>query len=365
VSEPGEFIDWPLAERLALAVGGAGDGSTPRPSDPFGQGPVDAACAAAREVVVDYSRLSPAGVAVPALAVGRREWVRASIGSVRELAGRAEPRLAQAFSLPGPFGGIARSVAGSAAGIEAGLAIGWASHRVLGQFDVSLLGAPREPRLLFVSPNLTAAHARLGESSELFLRWIALHETAHTVQFGAVPWLRDHLGGLAAELLDGTLDGLGPADLREAGRALIRTDPREVIRTVLQGDLVRVLAGSEQRHRLNSLQAAMSVIEGHAEHVMDAAGARLDRGYARLRDRLEAHRSSFRRHALDQIIGRLLGLDLKLRQYRLGKSFCDAVVERDGVDGLNRVWSAPEALPTLAELARPEAWIERAASVAA
>jgi coenzyme F420 biosynthesis associated uncharacterized protein len=285
--------------------------------------------------------------------------VRSAIPSLRELAGRAEPRLAESFALPGRLGGIARSLAGSAAGVEAGLAVGYASHRVLGQYDLSMVGAKRPPRLLFVSPNLSAAHARLGESAELLLRWIALHEVAHAVQFSAVPWLRRHLGGIATELLDGAVEGIGPGDLRRAARSLIRTDPRQVIRTLLQGDVVRALAGPQQRARLDALQAAMSMIEGHAEHVMDAAGEQLDPGYARLRERLEAHRSSLRRHALDQIIGRILGLDLKLRQYRIGKAFCDRIVERAGIDGLNRAWATPEALPTLAELERPERWLER------
>ena len=74
---------------------------------------------------------------------------------------------------------------------------------------------------------------------------------------------------------------------------------------------------------LDRLQAAMSVIEGHAEHVMDAAAASTEPGYARLRERLDARRA--RRGGLGEVISRLLGMELKLRQYKLGKAFCDAV----------------------------------------
>jgi putative hydrolase len=101
----------------------------------------------------------------------------------------------------------------------------------------------------------------------------------------------------------------------------------------------------------------MSVIEGHAEHVMDAASRQLDPGYARLRERLEARRES--RGGLGEVILRMLGLELKLRQYRLGKAFCDTVVAEAGIEGLNRVWRAPEALPTLAELEQPGGWLGR------
>ena len=101
----------------------------------------------------------------------------------------------------------------------------------------------------------------------------------------------------------------------------------------------------------------MSVIEGHAEHVMDAAAGQVDPGYARLRERLEARRTS--RGGLGEVIMRILGLELKLRQYRLGKAFCDTVVDEAGIEGLNRVWRAPEALPTLAELEQPKRWLAR------
>jgi putative hydrolase len=104
----------------------------------------------------------------------------------------------------------------------------------------------------------------------------------------------------------------------------------------------------------------MAVIEGHAEHVMDMAAKRLDPGYGRLRERLESRRA--RHSGLGDVIARLLGMDLKMRQYRLGKAFCDAVVGEAGIDGLNEVWRAPEALPSLAELERPDDWLARVGS---
>jgi putative hydrolase len=130
-----------------------------------------------------------------------------------------------------------------------------------------------------------------------------------------------------------------------------------VIRTVLRGDLPRLLAGPEESRALDRLQATMSVIEGHAEHVMDAASTRLDPAYARLRDRLELRRAS--RSGLGEAIARLLGMELKVRQYTLGKAFCDAVVDEAGIEGLNAVWRASEALPTLPELEEPRGWLDR------
>jgi coenzyme F420 biosynthesis associated uncharacterized protein len=348
-----QFVDWGLAERVALALGG-NDGS----AGAFDQGAVDAACADAVALVLDYSRLRPASELPQPELVDRAEWTRIGLRTLRELSDQLERRVADGLSLPGPLGGLARSLAGAAAGAEAGVAVGYGARKVLGQYDVPLVPTERGPRLVFVGPNLAAAHSQLGEDPELFLRWIAIHESTHSVQFASVPWLREHLAELLEQLIQGASARLDLASLGQLGRRLIRTDPRAAIRNLLRGDLARVLAGPGQSRTLDRLQAAMSVIEGHAEHVMDAAAVRLDPGYARLRERLEARRAS--RGGLGEVILRILGLELKLRQYTLGKSFCDSVVGEAGIGGLNEVWRAPDALPTLDELEHPARWLRRA-----
>ena len=314
------FIDWGLAQRVAERVAGEGVASAD-----FSQVVVDSACADARDLVLDYTRMTPLRPLPSPEVVDRGEWARVGLGTLRELSHAFESRVASGMKAPGPIGGIARSVAGAAAGAEAGLAVGYGARKVLGQYDVALTGSERAPRLLFVAPNLATAHGQLGETPELFLRWIAVQETTHAVQFTSVPWIRDHLAGLLPT-------GVAPAT-------------------------ARLLAGPDKAKVLDRLQAAMSVIEGHAEHVMDAAAAANEPGYARLRERLEERRA--RRGGLGEVISRLLGMELKLRQYKLGKAFCDAVVADGGIETLNRVWSAPETLPVNEELEEPKRWLER------
>jgi coenzyme F420 biosynthesis associated uncharacterized protein len=352
------FIDWRLAQRVAEGVAGSGASSAA-----FSQLAVESACADARELVVEYARLEPRRPLPDPEVVGRAEWVRVGLGTIREISGSFESRVASGMRAPGPIGGAARSLAGAAAGAEAGLAVGYGARKVLGQYDVALTDSDRAPRLLFVGPNLTATHSQLGETPELFLRWIAIHETTHAVQFTAVPWLRDHLASLLSELVEGAASKIDRASLQGLVKRVISTDPRRAIRSLLQGDLARLLAGPEEARTLDRLQAAMSVIEGHAEHVMDAAAASIEPGYGRLRERLNDRRA--RRGGLGEVISRLLGMEMKLRQYRLGKAFCDAVVAEAGVEALNRVWANPAALPTIAELERPRSWLERAHAPAA
>jgi coenzyme F420 biosynthesis associated uncharacterized protein len=346
------FVDWRLAQRVAEGV--AGGGAAPVA---FDQAAVDSACTDARELVLEYTRLTPEHALPAPEVVDRAEWVRVGLGTLRELSRAFESRVATGMKAPGPIAGVARSVAGAAAGAEAGLAVGYGARKVLGQYDVALTHSDRPPRLLFVGPNLAATHEQLGETPDLFLRWIAIHETTHAVQFTAVPWLREHLANLLEELVEGAAAKVDGASLQGMARRIFRTDPRRAIRSLLQGDLARLLAGPEQARVLDRVQAAMSVIEGHAEHVMDAAAAANEPGYERLRERLDARRA--RRGGLGEVISRLLGMELKLRQYKLGKAFCDHVAADTGIEGLNAVWRGPEALPTNEELERPQLWLER------
>jgi putative hydrolase len=101
----------------------------------------------------------------------------------------------------------------------------------------------------------------------------------------------------------------------------------------------------------------MAVLEGYAEHVMDAVGEDILDDLPGMRSALGRRRRD--RSGFLKLLDRLLGMDLKLRQYEEGKAFCDGAVARAGIGGLNRVWIGPEALPTVAELSDPAGWLKR------
>src|ERR671927_388590 len=137
-------------------------------------------------------------------------------------------------------------------------------------------------------------------------------------------------------------------------------DPSRIVQEFREGGFVALVQTREQRGLLERVQAAMAVIEGYSEHVMDAVGERVLPAYAGLRDAMERRRRS--RSYPERVLQRLLGFDLKMRQYEEGKAFCDGVVERAGIEALNRVWDSPDQLPSLTELRDPEAWLERTAA---
>ena len=168
----------------------------------------------------------------------------------------------------------------------------------------------------------------------------------HALQFGGVPWLRPHLGEMLRELLGG---------LEFNPRGLLRvpdvTDLKKLLERVREDGLAMVVVGAGRRETLDRVQAFMAVLEGYAEHVMDAVGADILDDLPGMRDALGRRRHD--RSGLLKLLDKLLGMDLKLRQYEQGKAFCDGVVARAGIEGLNRVWISPEAMPTVAELDDP------------
>jgi coenzyme F420 biosynthesis associated uncharacterized protein len=343
-------IDWVVAEWIATAVAGLG-----RSAEPADSSTVDLAELAtdAEARVVAYTGLTPrAPLPVPE-GISRPEWVRANLSSMRRL---MEPMLAKAGNGLGPLKPAAQLMIGFTVSGEVGLLVGYMAQRVLGQYELVLLEEvdPPPPRLLFVLPNLSKAVAGFSADEREFLTWVTLHEVTHAVQFGAVPWLQPHLGSLVQEIMASAEIRLDtPRRFRLPSRAGIR----RVGGALRRGDLIGVVTDPGERETLDRVQAVMAVIEGHAEHVMDAVAPELLPSLPHLRQSLDDRRQN--QKLLSRIVGRLLGLELKLKQYERGKIFCDAVVAAAGPGALTQVFSAPAALPSLAEIEDPAAWLTR------
>jgi coenzyme F420 biosynthesis associated uncharacterized protein len=344
-------IDWIIAERIARYIAGTGDAKPPT-SD------LAALAAESERRVVAYTGLEPTRALPPPEGIERREWVAANITSMRSM---LDPVLEHAGAGLGPLKPAMQIAMGFALSAEVGLVVGYLAQHVLGQYELVLLDEPDEdqpPRLLFVLPNLGAAVAAFSADEQEFMTWVALHEVTHAVQFSGVPWLRDHMAGLVRELLKG-------AELRLDRERKPRLPSREELsrfaHSVRQGDLISIFTSPGERETIDRVQATMAVIEGHAEHVMDAVAPDLLPSLPKLRTAIDRRRRS--QSGLSRLVARLLGLELKLRQYEQGKRFCDAVVKEAGVEALHRVFDGPESLPTLEELERPSAWLERTRGV--
>jgi coenzyme F420 biosynthesis associated uncharacterized protein len=333
-------IDWSLAGQVARGIANLQPSGDPMPYQDL-SGPA----AESETLVSEYTGLVSAAALPRAEPVGRAEWIDANLES---LGGVLDPVADRVGGRLGPLGGAA----GALLGLEAGAISGFLGGRVLGQYEFRVLDPSAPARLLFVGPNLGHAAEALDADPDQLLRWVALHEITHALQFGGVPWLREHLAGIVRELLAG---------LDFNTRGLLRmpdvSDLRALVNSVREDGLAFMAVGRERRAQLEAAQAFMALLEGYAEHVMDAVGASLLNDLAAMRAAMDRRRSE--RSGLLRVLERLIGMDLKMRQYEVGKRFCDAVVAYGRIEALNRAWSGPEALPTLAELEDPLGWLAR------
>ncbi len=324
---------------------------------------------ASEEHVRLFTRMIPEGTEpedTPVLVVDRPGWIRANVAGFREL---LQPLLAKMESRRsgGPGGAVLGAVGGKVAGVELGMLLSFLASRVLGQYETFAPATRELPasangggRLLLVAPNIVHVERELDVDPHDFRLWVALHEETHRTQFTGVPWLRDHLQGEIQTFLDET--DVDPTTflerLREAAQSLSGGRPEGEQGESDSRSLVDIVQTPAQREVLGRLTAVMSLLEGHADYVMDGVGPDVVGSVSEIREKFQQRRAQGAGR-LDQALRKLLGLDAKLRQYKDGEKFVRSVVDEVGMDGFNRVWTSPNTLPTKAEIAKPADWVAR------
>ncbi|GHH85405.1 hypothetical protein GCM10018793_53380 [Streptomyces sulfonofaciens] len=321
---------------------------------------------ASEEHVRGFTRLAAdAADDTPVLVVDRPGWVRANVAGFREILAPLLEKMQQRRGT-GPGGVVLGAVGGKVTGVELGMLLSFLSSRVLGQYETFApasrdlpAGANGGGRLLLVAPNIVHVERELDVAPHDFRLWVCLHEETHRTQFTAVPWLRDHLEGeIQSFLAETDVDPMTFLErIREAAQSLAGGRP-EGEKGEGGRSLVEIVQTPAQRAILSRLTAVMSLLEGHADYVMDGVGPDVVPSVAEIREKFQQRRARGASR-LDQALRRLLGLDAKLRQYRDGERFVRAVVGEVGMDGFNRVWTSPNTLPTKDEIAKPADWIAR------
>jgi len=291
--------------------------------------------------------------------VDRPGWIRANVDGFRVV---LDPLVQHLQERGGPPGGSVISAVGSrVTGMQAGLILSYLASRVLGQYELFL---PPDPdasaqdapagRLTLVAPNIVMVERELGVDPSDFRRWVCLHEETHRTQFTSVAWLRPYVQQQMTEfLLASDLDPASILDrLRGAADAV-----GGAVGGKGGGSLIEAIQSPRQREILDRLTSVMTLVEGHGDYVMDAVGPSVVPSVAQIRARFSARRGSSSR--IEQALRRILGIDLKMKQYEQGSRFVQKVVGEAGMATFNKVWTSPETLPTPAEIADPLAWLER------
>jgi coenzyme F420 biosynthesis associated uncharacterized protein len=307
--------------------------------------------------VRDFTGMHAESATAPVLVVDRAGWIQANADGFRQI---LRPLVSKIRERRGDPSGMTAAIGSRVTGLEAGGLLAYLSNKVLGQFDPFFTGpagpgeSPHGGRMLLVAPNVVHVERELNVAPHDFRLWVCLHEETHRVQFTAVPWLREHLLAEMSGLI-------ASADLDPAKLAGMLRDGIEKVGRLVKGDasvsLLDILQTPEQKQTVERLTAAMSLLEGHADVVMDGVGPSVIPSVARIREKFTARRAGA--GPVDHMLRRLLGLDAKLRQYRDGAVFVRGVIEKVGMDGFNAVWSGPATLPQKDEIADPGAWVSR------
>src|SRR5271165_599658 len=289
--------------------------------------------------------------------VDRPGWIRANVDGFRVVFEPLVQRMAENGSMPQP-GSVITAVGSRVTGMQAGLILAYLAGRVLGQYELFLPPDPDGPaaeapagRLTLVAPNIVMVERELDVNPHDFRRWVCLHEETHRTQFTSVPWLRPYVQEQMSEFL--LASDLDPASILNR----IRAAADAVAGAVRGGDgesLMEAMQSPAQRALLDKLTAVMTLVEGHGDYVMDAVGPQVVPSVADIREKFNSRRGSAGR--MEQILRRILGMDLKMKQYAEGSRFVRTVVEEVGMTGFNRVWTSPETLPTRAEISHPADW---------
>jgi len=354
-SATADVVDWELAGRTARKL--------LRPGPETTREQAEAVVAQLRQFANDsewhvreFTGLHATSATAPVVIVDRNGWVQANADGFRTVLRPLTDKVRARQDRSSAFG---TSVGSRVTAVETGALLAFLSTKVLGQFDPfypadAVPGSNLTGRLLLVAPNVVQVERELGVDPRDFRLWVCLHEETHRVQFTAVPWLRDHLRAEIATFLDQT-------EVDPSAYASMLRDAMQRLGRSVRGDgdfsLIDLMQSPEQRAVLDRLTGVMSLLEGHADVVMDGVGPNVIPSVDHIRSKFNARRKSG--NPLDQLVKRLLGLDAKLRQYTDGASFVRRVVDRAGMDGFNAVWSGPGALPTKAEIAEPERWLSR------
>jgi coenzyme F420 biosynthesis associated uncharacterized protein len=350
MSTPSGMVDWELAVATATRLLSPG----PEVNRSEAEAAVESLLRltdVATAHVEEITRLRPAGPTPPTRVIDRQAWVRVNADSMSTLLTPLVEKLES--RRPRPPGRITQAIGPRATGLQAGAVLAFMAGKVLGQFEFF---SESGGQLLLVAPNVVDAERALGVHPGDFRLWVCLHEVTHRLQFTAVPWLRGHLTGEIDALVEAT--DLDPEALRERLAAAVRELGR-----MLRGErsdgggILSLMQSPAQKAVIDRLTAFMSLVEGHAEYVMNAVGTDVVPTVATIRERFARRREGT--GPVDRLLRRALGLDVKLRQYADGSSFVKAVVGAVGTEGFNVVWTSPETLPLRAELAAPMDWVQR------
>jgi coenzyme F420 biosynthesis associated uncharacterized protein len=341
-----QFVDWDLAAATAGALSKSGPAVSYEEATSV-VADLRSLTEEAAGHVSAYTGLNPQLEVPPVRVVDRKDWAAVNISGLKQVIGPLVSRLSGDHQ-PGP---VADAIGSRVTGVQAGTILAYMSGRVLGQYEV-FSGEPGQ--LLLNAPNIVEVERKIAADPRDFRLWVCLHEVTHRTQFTAVPWMRGYFLGEVQAFVDASQSGEHILERLRRGVATLSDALRDPNSRASVLDIVQTPA---QKAVLDRLTALMTLLEGHAEFVMDGVGPGVIPSVESIRAKFNRRRESG--NPLEKALRRLLGIEVKMRQYAEGRKFVHGVVERVGMAQFNKIFSSPLTLPRLDELGDPDAWVTR------
>ncbi len=341
------MVDWDLAVRVGSRLVGEGPQVTRAEAVAVVEELREGA-ERSTPLVREFTGLVATERTAPVLVVDRPGWIQANTDGFADL---SAPLIEKLTSARGAPGSLTEAIGSRITGAELGAMLGFLGSKVLGQFDPFHDRPGEQGRLLLVAPNIVHVERELGADPHDFRLWVCLHEETHRVQFTAVPWMTDHLRSEMDAIIGSVQTNPGEL-VRDIGQKVV-----DLVSGKTDGSLLDLFGTPEQKEIIERVTGVMSLLEGHADVVMDGVGPEVIPSVGEIRRKFTERRKGV--GGLDRLLRRLLGLDQKMAQYRDGAVFVRAAVDKVGMEGFNAVWSSAENLPSKKEILDPSLWIAR------
>jgi putative hydrolase len=352
-------INFEIARQVAVASATQG-ASEPTPG-------TDAARSLSEDVheaeilVSGYTRLAR-DEPMRLLLVNRSAWVTSTLEAWRwlleHLAGRFGAQIGNGMAGSegaNPMETAMGQVAPLLLGLQTGTLVGSLAQDALGRYDLPI---PRDDdgRLIFVEPNIERMTAEYGFDSTAFRKWLALNEAAHHLVYTAHPWVGRYARSLLTDLVDAIEIDTGELERRLMD---LQTKGMEALQEGLGGAEQAVPITQTERHRraLDHFRGFVAVSEGYAHHAAMAVSEQIVPDSARIDEGMTRRAAASSEG--ERLLASILGISFDRELDAAGRTFCAAVVQLHGLPALNKLWDAPDNVPSLPEVRDPFQWMER------
>ena len=245
-----------------------------------------------------------------------------------------------------------RSFGGVIFATQLGETIKTTAGSVTGGADIGIpLLVKNRPAL--IATNCNAWGAELGIPEAELRYYLALREVAGVRLFNNVPWLREYIANAIKSYSAGikvNVEKIQEGMSGMSGIAGIGTSP-EALNEAIANGLFTTDETPSQKSAILRLETMAALIDGWIDEVSASAALEHLPSLPALRE--SARRGRATGGPMQKAFAALIGLEISPRASRDAATFFNYIADNESISQRDELWSSPELLPTIEELANP------------